>query len=241
MNLLVRLMRDHPEMVDALSATEAVRFDRLIGALSVFEDFPLALDEMVARETLAHEPVGPLLEGSYLPVVEGETWRARTQPGTATEPVRANEWVTFAGGQMSPRGVVLPDDNSREWRVSLFARVDDAVRRASIDYGIVETSGAASVGASVSESRECSLPDRGKCNTGECSGDCELKRVYDDRDGLVCWCPREEASTKNETEPPDTRGRLNGSRRSPRYLVRWSGALASWCPFSWVSHGFDPS
>jgi hypothetical protein len=85
----------------------------------------------------------------------------------------------------------MPQDSEPGWRISMFARVDDAIRRASIDYGQVRESGAPPQGASVSSPRACSLPDRGACDADECGGGCELKRVYGDRDGFICWCPDE--------------------------------------------------
>jgi hypothetical protein len=194
MNVFVWFLRDHPDAIDQLVEGERVSetgisIERLADVVEGFR-FPLRFDREIIS-SLGEEPIGDLIGDAYLRVVSADRWRSRVE--AAAPPPEINrtgrgeiEWVTFAGSGNGSYGVSLPsDDDAGTLRLSLFVPVDDSIRRVSIEYGEME----GPVGVSASVHRGCSLPDWGECRGGECGGDCELRRVHDDPDGLLCLCP----------------------------------------------------
>lgn len=189
MNIFVPLVQAHPEVLDDLlvaEGQEVVSFDRLVDVVASMDDFAFALDGQSER-VLKDEPLGPFLADAYLPVIPSEDWHARLESAADSEPSPSHDWVTFAEGTTLSRGVTVPDDDHAIMRVSLFSRVDTAVRRVSIEYA--NGPGTPPTALSMSLATGCSLPDWGECQTTECGGDCELRRRYHHGNGLVCWCP----------------------------------------------------
>jgi hypothetical protein len=194
MNILVRFMQGHPEAVDELTDSERVSFQRVIDAVRR-SDFPVALDRELGSQLTSWEPFGRFLAEAYLPVLGSNRWRSQLEsaaPPDRDETGDRTEWVTFAPGRSSRRGLALPEDhNPANQRVSLFAAERDALERVSVDYA----DGPLPSGLSFSLPFGCSLPAWGECRGEECQGDCVLTRVHDDNDGLVCRCPHFDRST----------------------------------------------
>lgn len=191
MNVLVSFLRGHPEAVDRLTDGEQASLEQVVDAKDGFE-FPYLLDRDTVDFLTRGRPNGHLLQEAYLPVMERVRWQAQlesAEPADLPEsiPFAMREHATFAPGQWSTRGVTLPDDDDpANLRLSLFARGPSSLQRVSIEYA---RGPGPPTGVSISLARDCSLPDWGECHREECSGDCSLKRVHNDDDGLVCRCP----------------------------------------------------
>jgi hypothetical protein len=186
MNILVMFLRDHPEAVRELvdQGTDTVPLEAVVDLISRRGDFPVALDgELLAQ--LDAEPLAEAFINGYLPVVHGEHWRGQVADAQPPDHQGGAEWVTFVASPGDDRGISLPEESDATVRASVFTRVQDSVRRVSVEYADVRvpTSVALSLGAG------CSLPDWGVCSGAECHGDCELRRRHDDDDGLACRCP----------------------------------------------------
>ncbi len=178
MNLLVWLVREHPEVVDRVAASELVSLAELVAAAGEF----LPLDRGVLDAIAADDPLGPLIAEGYLRGMPDAEWRERMASAVIREPFEMSEWVTFAAGK-GGRGISLPDDDLSSLRVSVFTRVDGKVRRASIELRNVKELW----GLSISPGEECSRPDWGACDPAECGGNCSHDR---DPEGtkMICWC-----------------------------------------------------
>jgi hypothetical protein len=193
MNALALFLRDHRDAVDRVEGRQRVGFWDINELVDGFV-FPFDVDAETLDALSAEEPHGDLLRDAYLPVIENESWRSRLESAMppARRPARpgdVNEWVTFAEARQRAHGVSLPDDDDRRaLRLSMFARTD-FTRRVSIEYA---SGPGRPTGVAVSAANGCSLPDWGECYGDDCGGDCQLRRVHDDDDGMECHCPHEE-------------------------------------------------
>jgi hypothetical protein len=185
-NLLVMFLRDHPEAVGRLADGERVSLEEVIATVRDFE-FPVRLDDDVQRGI--GQPWDTMLADAYLAVVPAQRWRERLEQAAPSDgpQYRPIEWVTFVPGPGGERGLALPQDSdSRAVRIALFVRLGEGVARVALGYRDFP-GGPANV--SVESPQGCTLPDYGDCHGGECGGACDLQRVHDDDDGLVCHCP----------------------------------------------------
>ncbi len=146
------------------------------------------------RESLEDGAMALVVDASFLPVVAADDWERSRLSAAGRPAVVAPEWVTFIRGPGAD-GVTVPDDNTREDKISLFSRTEDGTItivniRTAEDVGVssvsVGTSGTLQRGLSSSGSH-CRLPIRGICDRGYC-GTCELRQV---ERGLVCKCKDE--------------------------------------------------
>jgi hypothetical protein len=192
MNVLIPALRGHPEAVDRLVQEERVLLEHVTNVIRDFE-LPFALSQEMVDGLVRGQPLGYLLAEAYLGVVSGNDWGSQVQSAAPAEPTEENpfgmtEWVTFASGHDSSRGLSLPDDDdSTSPRLSLFAQDGASLQRASVEFA--QGVDFPPTGVAVSWARGCSLPDWGQCRSGECDGACVLTRVVSDPDGLVCHCP----------------------------------------------------
>jgi hypothetical protein len=187
MNVLVSFLNGHRDAVDELAQGDRVSIEQLIDVTAGYQ-FPFEFNRDVVFTLTQEHPLGYLLPDAYLPVIAPEFWRGQVASAADSSPENPgiiDEWVTYVAGNDSPTGISLPDDNDRaRFRVSLFVRKDESVQRLGVDYA-----DRAVVGLSTGRNDGCSLPDWGECNHHECQGDCELKRIEVDGEGLVCRCP----------------------------------------------------
>ena len=190
MNVLALFLRDHRDAVERVDGRQRIGFrdiDELTGGFV----FPFDINDEALDALSTREPDGYLMRDAYLPVIEQEYWRSRLE--SAMPPLRAprragevTEWVTFAAAPRSPHGISLPnDDDGMTLRLSMFARTD-FTRRVSIEYA---NGPGTPTGVAVSAADGCSLPDWGECYGDDCGGDCDLRRVRNDDDGMACHCP----------------------------------------------------
>jgi hypothetical protein len=183
-NILVGLLRRYPGLVDRLVIGERADLPFVLDVAGEAEEFRGYIEGYYRAQ---YGPgLSSVLSGAYLPVVPNDYWRTRLEWAHEDDGGGPTEWVSHIRGEMQPAGVTLPDDRLQVPRLSLFFRDNGAVRRVSVEY---EEDRPLPTGVSVSVVTGCSLPDWGECRGDECRGGCELKRTYDDRDGLFCRCP----------------------------------------------------
>jgi hypothetical protein len=182
MNQLAQLLRSNPSVVDELAGegAELVSIQRLTDTLQQLPGIaPLDFD--VVERASADPVVGPYVAESYLRALPTELWEGRRAQALPSYGFASpSEWVTFVRGAESGRGLSMPQDSSASQRVSLFTRVEGAVRRISI-----ERPGESGASVSIALERRCEDPDGGQCAPGACG--CVLQEVADP-DGLECRC-----------------------------------------------------
>lgn len=187
MNILVRLLREQPHLVDGLLSERYLNGIQLYTTAlpSLGDDFAALSDQI---QTAALRPASlQTFRSSYIPKMKASAWGALLARGTPLEEQSRHlpEWTIFIPGLFRPdTGLLLPDDEDSHNRLSVFTRVGNERRLLSLsitrDWWFTHA---------MISSGHCSPPDEDGCESGHC-GSCELRRIQrGDTEGLTCWCP----------------------------------------------------
>jgi hypothetical protein len=187
MNLLAQLLRGAPTVVDSLveGREDEVPFEQVVRALEQGEP-PRSLYADAARRAAEDPVVGSYIAESFLGALAIEVWERRLAEARPSRSGLPSEWVTFVRGEYSGRGVTLPEDPAPDGRLSFFTRVQDSVRRISI-----ERPGAPDVSASLALEGRCRTAWNGTCEPGSC--DCVAYKVVAP-DATYCDCAQTTAA-----------------------------------------------
>lgn len=183
MNLLLSVLRARAEALPDIENMEEVSFDWLAG-IAEAEDEGLG---NLLRAARADSLIGSQLDSAFAGVVPLAKWGEAREQGMAeqAEPDAHSEWVEMIPLPGRDYGITLPEDRLREPRISLFTRIDGAVRRLSVAV----LPGRRPALELRLAGGECGSPDRGRCSGGSCT---ECRQEWIDREGAPpayhCFC-----------------------------------------------------
>lgn len=183
MNLLLSVLRAHAADLPQLEPRETLPASWLA---ELAEAQSTSVGNLL-RAARADVLIGPKVESAFAGVVPLAEWVEAREEGAAepADPGAFAEWVEIVplpGGEL---GITLPEDRLPEPRISLFTRIDGAVRRLSVAV----LPGPRPALELRLAGGECGSPYRGRCSGGGCD-DCRQR--WFDREGAPpayhCFC-----------------------------------------------------
>jgi hypothetical protein len=182
-NLLLSMLQARAEVLPDIGHLEELSFDWLA---DIAEAEAESLGSLL-RAARADSLISSELNSAFAGVVPLAEWEQAREEGVAeqAEIGAYGEWVEMTLLPGRDYGITLPEDRQREPRISLFTRVDGAVRRLSV----VALPGRRPTLELRLAGGECGSPYRGRCSGGSCS---ECAQEWIDRGGAPpayhCFC-----------------------------------------------------
>ena len=178
MNRLVKVLMEHPQIIERTAGQGNAGFGLLMDALGDVVFSTSELHRIQDDSQLRHR-----LETSYLPTISAPDWEnalSLTENRTASN---SGWWTVMIAGTSGRFGLTAPQDSSASDLVTLFAGPAASVRILAYDPVL-------GTATEVPGGPHCGMSNNGLCFEGTCHG-CAPFEVYDEathNPGIKCMC-----------------------------------------------------